>query len=141
MATTDSIEAQMIAEQNACPHFGSAAAQRVRTDTKLAWLKGKQTDKDVSSLYGLIAYWGQLEAYRQQRIKHLILAREAQLRRFPVTFHAELIKSVHVRNRDAIIAAYEAKISADNAAIKADLATIAELHADSAAMWAMEAAE
>lgn len=112
LKVADAIADRMVADMESDPHFGASVAQRIRIDGKLAWLRSQRTSMDVSSLRGLVAHWNDPEAHRQERIKDLILAREAQLRGFPGTFHAHMIRARHKRNMVAIMAAYPAELPA-----------------------------
>ena len=98
--TTDTIAQQMVADINACRHFGLAAHERVRRDTTLAWLRDQRKDMDVSSMSGLFAHWSKPEAHRQQRIICLIAAREQQLRQFPASFHSWMIRARDCRRQE-----------------------------------------
>lgn len=98
--TTDTIAQQMVADINACRHFGLAAHERVRRDTKLAWLKTQRSDRDVNSAHALMEFWRDPEAHRQQRIICLIAAREQQLRQFPASFHSWMIRARDCRRQE-----------------------------------------
>lgn len=85
-STTDALAQRLTDDMNACRHFGLQAHERVRRDTRLAWLRDQRVDVPVTSFGGLFKYWNEPETFRQQRIIALIAAREQQLRMFPGPF-------------------------------------------------------
>lgn len=97
---TDPITQKMVADINASRHFGLAAHERVRRDTKLAWLQDQRSDRDVSSMWDVVDLWRRPEAHRQQRIICLIAARKQQLQQFPASFHYWMIKASDCRRRE-----------------------------------------
>lgn len=97
---TAAIVARMVADINASRHFGLAAHERMRRDTKLARLQDQRSDRDVSSALALTEYWRDPEAHRQQRIICLIAARKQQLQQFPASFHYWMLKASDCRRRE-----------------------------------------
>lgn len=99
---SDPITQKMVADINASRHFGLAAHERVRRDTKLAWLKTQRiTDEDVRSMGGVIAYWNNPETFRQQRIIALMAARDHQLRDWPGSFAYWMNEAIRARRHEA----------------------------------------
>lgn len=107
--TSEQLAARMVAQMNADPQFGTSAAERIRTDAKLAWLQSQRTSLDVDSLYALVSYGSSPETQRQQRIKAMIIARTWQLRGMTAAFYENLFRARDLRaNSKAMNAAADA---------------------------------